>query len=128
DRGVRIFGAFLLAETALTGFLVTAASTRANGPYVAIGAAAGLLVAAIWWVALRRACSSHRTRMQRAYECEPAGWALLGDPSREPTARRSAEALVGLFLLAHAALFVVGVVHAFDDGGGHAANLPHFIS
>ncbi len=151
ERLFQIFGAFLLAETVLTGFLLNAASTRERGPYVALGGAVGIAMTAIWWTALQRHTASHRFRMAQANECEPAGWRLLrergeGFAAGEPvevggeqhrfrgwgerlTTRRFVELLMMLFVLAHAALLVVGVVHTFDHGGGsHASQLPHFIS
>ena len=76
-----IFGAFLLPQTVLLGFLLD--STLSAGPVAVwhvgrfIAAVLGLLVCVPWFAAYKRNAAYYFFRMSQAKAAEPDGWHLL---------------------------------------------------
>jgi hypothetical protein len=139
DRMSNVFGAFLLANTVLMGFILHAA-TGGGGfpgePGTAIaGGVIGLCVSALWFAAYDRMAAAVDMRLARARETQPDGWELLtGRPDSfdrgEPVSfdgvddpmqvsglarvgiRTAGRLLIGLFMLIYATIAVWGFVDA----------------
>ena len=139
DRLSNIFGAFLLANTVLVGFLLHAGTTDGGLPGEAgtamAGGLVGLCVAGLWFAAYERNTASLAMRMARARETEPDGWEIVsgrpqsfdrGDevvfegedgpmrvngPARLEI-RSAGRMLIALFVLLYAVIAVWGFVDA----------------
>ena len=139
DRLSNIFGAFLLANTVLMGFLLHA-TTNSGGfpgePGTAVaGGLVGVCVSALWLAAYERNASLLDMRMARARETEPDDWELLTgrphsferghetvfDGKDQPMRvkglarleiRNAGRLLIALFIVAYATVAVWGLVDA----------------
>jgi len=139
DRLSNIFGAFLLANTVLMGFLLHAATSSGGfpgepGPAV-VGGLVGFGVSCLWLAAYERSASALEMRMARARETEPDGWEIVtGRPHSfergdgvvfdgEDQAmrvkglarieiRNAGRLLIALFIVAYATVAVWGMVDA----------------
>ena len=139
DRLSNIFGAFLLANTVLMGFLLKATTNRGGCTGEPGTAGAGGLVcvcvSALWLAAYERNASLLEMRMARARETEPDDWELLTgrphslerghatefDGKDEPMRvkglarleiRNAGRLLIALFIVAYATVAVWGFVDA----------------
>jgi hypothetical protein len=141
DRLSNIFGAFLLANTVLMGFLLHAATSSGGFPGEAgtavAGGLVGLCVSALWLAAYERNTSALEMRLARARETEPDGWEVLTgrphsfdrggavefDGEDAPMRvrglarleiRNAGRLLIALFLVAYATIAVWGLVDAIS--------------
>jgi hypothetical protein len=139
DRLSNIFGAFLLANTVLMGFLLHATTTSGGFPgepgTAVAGGLVGLCVSCVWLAAYERNASVLDMRMARARETEPDDWELLTgrprsfeqghatvfDGKDEPMRvkglarleiRNAGRLLIALFIVAYGTIAVWGFVDA----------------
>ena len=141
DRLSNVFGAFLLANTVLMGFVLHA--TTSNGgfpgdPGTAVaGGLVGLCVSAVWLAAYERNSSVLEMRLARLRETEPDGWELVTgrphsferghaevfDGKDEPLRvkglarleiRYAGRLLITLFIVAYATVVIWGLVDAIN--------------
>jgi len=139
DRLSNVFGAFLLANTVLVGFLLHAATSSGGFPgeagTTAVGGLVGLCVSGLWLAAYERSTSALEMRLARARETEPDGWELVSgrphsfdqgdavsfDGDEQPMrvkglarleVRNAGRLLIGLFIVVYAIVAVWGLVDA----------------
>ena len=139
DRLSNIFGAFLLANTVLMGFLLHVTTTSGGFPgepgTAVAGGLVGLCVSCVWLAAYERNTSVLEMRMARARETEPDDWELVSGRPRsfeqgdatvfegtdEPMRvkglarleiRNAGRLLISLFIVLYATVAVWGFVDA----------------
>jgi hypothetical protein len=136
DRLFQTFAAFLVAEALVAGFLLNAVDQSSEPAVIIVAAVFGFVVCGLWYASYERHAETYTFRVAQASEAEPDGWDLLrhrgkdladGDKVPIPGEREKpfghaglakvktrcmVRVLMGMFALAFAGLFVVGVVQA----------------